>query len=469
MTETRLSLRPGVALVNAEDGALLQTTAGPLTVPAQLQAVLDALADNRCSEEALYTLARTTDGAEGAVRLQVALAQYARMGLLRHTLVADGIALAAVETFGGERFAAPVVALQADRRYRLSRFAVCRRHGNELIVESPLSRLRLALCAAPATTILAPLAMSRTVEDILACCPALSPAAGRALLEWMVAAKLAGVTDEGGGVEHDQRASSWPVDSLLFHARSRTGLYAEESGGTYRFRNSFPPLPARKPPMSADIIDLPRADLTGRGRPFFEVAGQRRDASAPGGRPLDARQLGELLYRTASLRNAKGRYPEARRFLETTTRPYPNGGAIYDVELYVIAGRCDGLAEGLYHYDPFAHALERLSGPNAHTTARLMHAADAAGWPEAPPLLVAMASRFQRRAWKYVGIAYANALKGAGVLQETMMLVATEMNLAARAIGAHDDGSFAAATGLDPEVEGLVGELLLAGGSGRAA
>jgi SagB-type dehydrogenase family enzyme len=161
--------------------------------------------------------------------------------------------------------------------------------------------------------------------------------------------------------------------------------------------------------------------------------------------------------------------PPSGRLYETTNRPYPSGGAVYELELYIIASSCRGLKDGLYHYDPFAHALERLSEANAHTNARLVRAARAAGWPESPSLLVEMAARFQRRAWKYAGIAYCNALKGAGVLEETMMLVATEMDLAARAIGAHDAGGFAEATGLDPEVEGLVGELLLAGGSGRAA
>lgn len=455
MTETRLSFRPGVSLVNGPSGAQLLTPDGPIAVPAPLEPLVRALADSRCSEGELFALARTTDGEYGAARLHVALVQYARLGLLRQTLVADGVALAVRETFGNEGFSAvPVGPLQDDKPYRLSRFAVCRRQENELVIESPLSRVRLALSAASATTILAPLAVPRTVEEVGRCCPGLSPTVSRALVEWLVAAKLAGIADDHGMVDHDAPASPWSVDELLFHARSRTGLYGSEAGGTFRFLNTLPPLQARKPPMSAELIDLPRPGLETHGG---------------SGRPLDLRQFGEFLYRTARVRAVRGVDPSAGRLYETTSRPYPNGGAVYEIELYVIASSCRGLPEGLYHYDPFAHALERLSGANAHTTTRLLHAAHAAGWPESPSLLVAMASRFQRRAWKYQGIAYSNALKGVGVLQETMMLVATGMDLAARAIGAHDDGSFATATGLDPEVEGLVGELLLAAGSEQAA
>jgi SagB-type dehydrogenase family enzyme len=473
MTETRLCLRPGISLVDGPDGAQLQTAAGAITVPGPLGPLLHVLAEGRSSEEALYALARATDGALGAARLQVALVQYARLGFLRHTLVGDGVALAALETFGGERvFSVPVGLLHADKAYRLSRFAVCRRQENEMVLESPLSRVRLTLGAATTATIVALLTVPRTVDEISRCCLALSQAASRALVEWLVAAKLVGIADEQGEVDHDQPASSWSVDELLFHARSRTGLYGSQAGATFRFRNSIPPLQARKAPMSAAIIDLPRPDgetHPGSGRPFWEVAWQKRDAAAPGGRPVDLRQLGELLYRAARVRAVRGVDPSAGRLYEATSRPYPNGGAIYDIELYVIARSCAGLPEGLYHYDPFAHGLERLSGANAHTNARLIDSARAAGLSESPSVLIAMASRFQRRSWKYEGIAYANGLKGVGVLQETMMLVATEMNLDAHAIGAHDDGSFAAATGLDPEVEGLLGELLLAGGSGMAA
>ena len=47
-------------------------------------------------------------------------------------------------------------------------------------------------------------------------------------------------------------------------------------------------------------------------------------------------------------------------------------------------------------------------------------------------------------------------------------LVATDMEMSAHPVAA-DESGFAAVTGLDPEVEGLVGGLLLAGGSERDA
>ena len=38
-------------------------------------------------------------------------------------------------------------------------------------------------------------------------------------------------------------------------------------------------------------------------------------------------------------------------------RPYPSGGASYELELYLAVDTCEGLSRGFYHYDAGAHAL----------------------------------------------------------------------------------------------------------------
>jgi len=472
MTEVRLALRPGISIADTGSGTVIETQVRSHTVPAALRAVMEALAAGRCSEQGLHDLARAADGDRGTTLLQIVLGQYTRLGLLRETLVVDDVALSALETFRGDRpSGAGGERLQPGARYRLSRFAVCRRDGDELLVESPLARVRLILCSPRAAAMMALLAVPRAAGEVCSGCGGLSPAASTALLEWFVAAKIAGVTNAGGAVAGDESAASWRAEDLLFHTRSRMGLYIDlASGGTFRFRDTIAPLPARKPSMSAVAIDLDRADLdaaASAGRPFVEALELRRTGAA-GGAPIDARRLGELLYRSARVRSTTPIDPGAQRFYEITSRPYPSGGAIYDIELYLVVRACAGLADGAYHYDPFAHALERLAGPSANADAVLAGLARGSRLPGVPLVLIAMASRFQRRAWKYAGIAYANALKGAGVLQESMMLVATDMEMSAHPVAA-DESGFAAVTGLDPEVEGLVGGLLLAGGSERDA
>jgi SagB-type dehydrogenase family enzyme len=94
-------------------------------------------------------------------------------------------------------------------------------------------------------------------------------------------------------------------------------------------------------------------------------------------------------------------------------------------------------------------------------TPQLRDAQASAGLAQPPPLLITLASRFQRRSWKYAAIAYANTLKHVGVLYQTMYLVATAMGLAPCALGWGDADLFAAAVGTAYYAESSVGEFLL--------
>ncbi len=73
----------------------------------------------------------------------------------------------------------------------------------------------------------------------------------------------------------------------------------------------------------------------------------------------------------------------------------PSSGNLHPTEAYLLTARLDGLVDGLYHYNPEAHALEqRLALP---PDAREMLAAHLAG----SGFLVALSSVVWREAWKY--------------------------------------------------------------------
>ncbi len=117
---------------------------------------------------------------------------------------------------------------------------------------------------------------------------------------------------------------------------------------------------------------------------------------------------------------------------------------------------------GLYHYDPAGHRLERLAGPTPEVAALLSDAARSAGVaPEGLQVLLILASRFPRLAWKYASLAYALTLKHVGVVYQTMYLAATAMGLAPCALGGGDSDLFARAAGVDYYAETSVGEFLL--------
>jgi SagB-type dehydrogenase family enzyme len=198
--------------------------------------------------------------------------------------------------------------------------------------------------------------------------------------------------------------------------------------------------------------------------PFTRVIEERRSRrSPPEGleRPVTLEELGELLYRTARSRGVS----TAPGGHEISDRPYPGGGALYELEIYPVVSACEGLDPGLWHYAPGDHRLERLSGMTPEARA-LIEAAGAMADAGPPEVLLVFAARFRRVTWKYRSMAYAGILKNVGALAQTIYLAATAMGLSACALGGGDSDLFARAAGLRYEAETSVGELILNRGSG---
>lgn len=349
-------------------------------------------------------------------------------------------------------------------RRTLSRFALLRRAGRRIILESPLAAARVELTPA-ALPLLAPVLDGRGVMLDPGCAD--EPAGALlALLEragLLTPIRAEGSTDE----DADPDLATWEAADLLFHARSRLGRHDQPAGATFEHLGTIPPLPAVKPAMSRWRIPLPTPDLDRLARtdPPLTAVLERRRSVRNMRVPLTLEQLGEFLYRVARVRSV--RRPTNDLPCETSSRPYPSGGACYPLELYLAVRVCEGLDTGLYHYDPRRHRLEALPDGTAHVEplladTRFGFAADDA------PVLIVITARFARVSWKYRSMAYATVLKDAGVLMQTMYLVATAMGLASCAVGCGDADRSAAAIGSRYAAESSVGEFLLGGGNGAA-
>src|SRR5262249_17949167 len=148
--------------------------------------------------------------------------------------------------------------------------------------------------------------------------------------------------------------------------------------------------------------------------------------------------------------------------MDFAARPYPAGGGLYELELYAAVNRCAGLEPGLYHHDPSGHRLTRACGATAELGSLLRDAAASTATAEADlQVLLILAARFPRVAWKYESIAYALTLKHVGVVFHTMYLAATAMGLGPCAVGGGDADLFARAAGVEYCAETSVGEFLL--------
>jgi SagB-type dehydrogenase family enzyme len=344
-------------------------------------------------------------------------------------------------------------------RYSLSRFAFTHVVEGSLVLESPLSEGRVWMSTWHGPALLGTLATPKRPEEFTAAVPGIPAEAAAAFLRLLVEAGTLTETDAEGAPVEPEALATWEFHDLLFHRQTRWGKREGIYGGaTYRFRDRLPE-PGRKPTPTGERFPLEVPDLDAAARsdpPLTTVLERRRSLREHGSRPVTRAQLGELLYRAVGLRHVV--FPGRG---EGEARPYPSGGALYETEVYVLVHRCEGLEPGLYSYRAEDHALYRVAGPTPDMEWMLRSAMTAAFLKEPPQVMLVLTARFAKMAWKYETMAYAAMLKHVGVIFQTLYLVATAMGLAPCALGSGASDLFARATGLDPLVEGSVGEFVL--------
>jgi SagB-type dehydrogenase family enzyme len=408
-------------------------------------------------------------GSDALARWYHHLGQLARRGVLVFSVCAGGERLATLVPLA-PAFALPVARANADRACVLSRFAYLRRAGAEMVLESPLTAAHVVLHDGRAAALVHALARPGTAAEVVTRVSGLPAEVGTQLLALLRGAGMLSEVDDRGTAAEDVNAAliSWEFPDLLFHVRSREGRCDSPLGGVYPLAGVVNPPPALKPVTASEQVELYRPDLERLQRedpPLAQVQERRRSVREYGEQPMSARQLGEFLYRVARVRDRREvevDTPQGGVRLEITSRPYPSGGALYELELYPVVRRCTNLSPGLYHYDPLHHRLGRVCEPTAEVEQLWSDAARATGVePESIQVLLILTARFQRLAWKYAGLAYALILKHVGVVYQTMYLAATAMGLAPCAVGGGNADLFVRALGSDYYAETSVGEFLL--------
>ncbi|OEO32237.1 hypothetical protein VW23_012395 [Devosia insulae DS-56] len=380
-----------------------------------------------------------------SIELLAAIDGLSRRGLLEHAVLTSGGAellrfLPQMPSFAlGQRWLSP------DARLTLSSFALVRRVGGGLLLESPLSdaAVRLTAAALPLLGVLdgrpAREVAAAVGDDLAACLPLLLDAQ---LL-------VSGASEQGGLTGHEGVSlGTWDFHDLLFHARSRGGRHAYASGAVYgREAVATEPvahktLPAGErfamPPPSA----LPPVKL---GQVLRDRHSIREHDDAD---PITLTEVATVLHHAIQ--------PSAR-----SSRPYPSGGGLYEQEIYLCVRACAGLPRGFYYYDSRGMNLVRLPASDDDMNG-IMGSARASLDAKAPPqVVVSIAARFALVGWRYRSIAYATMLRNAGALYQTFYLVAQALGLAACGIGNGDIDRFQRITGQSFLEEGTVGEFAL--------
>jgi SagB-type dehydrogenase family enzyme len=191
-------------------------------------------------------------------------------------------------------------------------------------------------------------------------------------------------------------------------------------------------------------VDLPRAGI---GRmPLDDALTQRRSGVATEPAVLSAEHLAAVL--AAAYRSIGG------------LRPAPSGGALYPLELYVVALAVESLEAASYHSDPFRHRLERIGqGVRAEVGAALVDPALA----ENASALVVITAMFWRSRFKYGLRGYRFALLEAGHVAQNIALAATAVRISALPLGGFYDRRVDDLVGADGLDEATVHAVLLGG------
>jgi SagB-type dehydrogenase family enzyme len=156
---------------------------------------------------------------------------------------------------------------------------------------------------------------------------------------------------------------------------------------------------------------------------------ERRSIRSYSEEPVTIQELSQLLWAAQGVTDERG------------FRTAPSAGALYPLELYVVAGNVQDLAPAVYRYGPEEHSLAWVLDGDRRS--QLAEAALSQSFVEAGALAVVITAVYERTTLKYGerGVRYVHI--EAGHATQNLLLQATVMELGAVPVGAFNDDSVA--------------------------
>jgi SagB-type dehydrogenase family enzyme len=118
-------------------------------------------------------------------------------------------------------------------------------------------------------------------------------------------------------------------------------------------------------------------------------------------------------------------------------RAAPSAGALYPLELYVVAGHVEWITAGVYRYLPRTHEAVLIAP--GHQRVMLVDAVQGQEWIATAPAIVCIAAAVERTTEKYGNRGRGYVYMEAGHAAENLMLQAVALGLAATMVGAFND------------------------------
>lgn len=188
------------------------------------------------------------------------------------------------------------------------------------------------------------------------------------------------------------------------------------------------------------VIDLPEPRSDGDVS-VEEALLKRRSDRDYADRPLKLAEISQLLWAAQGVTNRMG------------FRTAPSAGALYPLEVYVVAGKVDGLAAGVYKYRPLRHRLITIAAGDRRVD--LAGAALGQSSIKNSPASIVFSAVYERVTRKYRdrGIRYVHM--EAGHAAQNIYLQAIPLDIGTVVIGAFYDEKVKEVLGLPDNEEPL--------------
>lgn len=192
-------------------------------------------------------------------------------------------------------------------------------------------------------------------------------------------------------------------------------------------------MPAKAETDSTNQVILPRARAAS-AMALDTALRTRRSERNFREAPVPLTELGELLRAGQGLTH------------DGSLRSAPSAGALYPLELYVVAGEVEGLAAAVYHYAPAENIVHMVRRGDQRT--RLAEAAIDQDWLASAPAVIVIAGVYDRSRGTYGARGERYVHIEAGHAAQNIYLQATALGLGTTLVGAFRDDLVRARLGM---------------------
>jgi SagB-type dehydrogenase family enzyme len=201
------------------------------------------------------------------------------------------------------------------------------------------------------------------------------------------------------------------------------------------------PVTTPSPAPGKTIIALSAPELDG-STSVEQALLERRSVREYRDEPLSLQGIGQLLWAAQGITSPSGK------------RTAPSAGALYPLELYLVAGDVDGLQAGVYKYIPHDHALKEIKPGDKRS--ELTNAALKQESIQNAPAVIVLSAVYERTRVKYGDRGDRYVHMEIGFAAQNIYLQAEALELGTVFIGAFYDDSVKKILGMQDD-EGPLG------------